>query len=69
MNRVDKLQEKMSSKPVYGKGMNLKDNTHASSVKAINTMSEKYDMGKMQEYSCGSKGYPKEAAQMGKVKY
>ena len=48
---------------------NLKDNTQASPVKSIPTMSEKYDMGKIQPYSCGSKGYPSQAMQGNKKKY
>ena len=40
---------------------NLKDNTQASEVKQVSTNSEKYDMGRIKEYSCGSKGYPAEA--------
>jgi len=44
-----------------GKGFNLKDNTQASPVKSINTNSEKYDLGKIQKYSAGTKGYPSKA--------
>lgn len=51
----------MGSKPNYGKGFNLQDNTQASPVKGINTMSERYDLGKVKKYSCGSKGYPSQA--------
>jgi len=43
------------------KGMGLKDNTQASPVRPIKTDSEKYDMGKIKNYSCGSKGYPSQA--------
>ena len=55
------MQYKMGKKSSYGGGFNLKDNTQASSVKPINTMSQKYDMGKMKKYSDGSKGYPSQA--------
>lgn len=48
---------------------NLKDNAHASGVKSIPTNSEKYDMGKIQPYSCGTKGYPSQAMQESKKKY
>lgn len=40
---------------------NLKDNTQASEVKQVPTDSCKYDMGRVQMYSAGSKGYPAEA--------
>ena len=44
-----------------GKGFNVPDNTQASPVKSIKTDSEKYDTGKIQPYSDGTKGYPKQA--------
>lgn len=44
-----------------GSVFNLKDNTQASEVKKVPTDSEKYDLGRVQKYSCGSKGYPAEA--------
>jgi len=40
---------------------NLKDGTQASEVKNVSTNSEQYDMGRIREYSSGSKGYPAEA--------
>lgn len=61
MENINKMQKSMGSKPNYGKGFNLQDNTQASSVKGINTMSERYDLGKVKKYSCGSKGYPSQA--------
>ena len=51
------------------KGSRLADNTQASPVKSIPTMSEDYDMGRMKSYSCGTKGYPSQAMQEGKKKY
>jgi len=46
----------------YGKGMSLKDNTQASAVKSIPTVSsEKYDVGRIKNYSAGTKGYPAKA--------
>jgi len=69
MKDIDKMQEKMGSKPNYGKGFNLKDNTQASPVKGINTMSQKYDMGKCKYYTDGTKGYPAEAVQGDKYGY
>jgi len=39
----------------------LKDNQHASPVKKINCDAEKYDLNKIREYQCGTKGYPSEA--------
>lgn len=44
-----------------GKGFSIADNTQASPVKSIKTDSEKYDAGKIQPYSDGTKGYPKQA--------
>jgi len=44
-----------------GKGFNIADNTQASPVKNIKVDSEKYDMGKIQPYSDGTKGYPSQA--------
>jgi len=44
-----------------GSTFDLRDNTQASEVKKVPTDSEKYDMGRIEEYSCGSKGYPAEA--------
>lgn len=44
-----------------GGAFNLKDGAQASEVKNVPTNSEQYDMGRIQEYSCGSKGYPAEA--------
>lgn len=61
MAYMEKMQKKMGSKPSYGKGFNLKDNTQASAVKGIKTMAQKYDMGRMKKYSDGSKGYPSQA--------
>lgn len=49
------------SRESRGGSFNLQDNAQASSVKSISTDSEKYDMGRMQSYSSGSKGYPAEA--------
>lgn len=49
-------------------GMGLKDNTQASPVKSINTMSQKYDMGRCKKYSDGTKGYPASASQDSKMK-
>jgi len=43
------------------KGFGLTDNKQASPVKSIKTNSEKYDVGKIQPYSAGSKGYPSQA--------
>ena len=40
---------------------NLKDGTQASEVKNVPANSEQYDMGRIQEESIGSKGYPAEA--------
>ena len=61
MNYNDKMQKKMGSKPSYGKGMNLKDNTQASPVKEVSANSQKYDMGRCKKYTNGSKGYPSQA--------
>jgi len=69
MDKIDSMQKKMGSKPNYGKGFNLKDNTQASPVKSIDTMSQKYDMGRMKPYKDGSKGYPAQAVQDGKYGY
>jgi len=44
-----------------GRGFNLKDNMQEGDVKSIPSNAEKYDMGRVQSYSCGSKGYPSEA--------
>lgn len=44
-----------------GKGFGLKDNTQASPVKTVKANSEKYDLGRIQNYSAGSKGYPSQA--------
>jgi len=63
MDSIDKMQKKMGSKPQYGKGFNLKDNTQASPVKGINTMAEKYDLKRMKYASEGTKGYPSQAIQ------
>jgi len=54
---MDNMNKSKSS----GKGFNLKDNTQASPVKSIKTNSEKYDLGKIQQHSAGSKGYPSQA--------
>ena len=59
----------MGSKPNYGKGFNIKDNTQASPVKDINTMSAKYDMGRIKRYKDGTKGYPSQAVQGDKLGY
>ena len=66
---MDKMQYKMGSKPSYGKGFNLKDNTQDGTVKGIKMDSEKYDMGKCRYHSDGTKGYPAQAMQEGKMKY
>lgn len=55
------MKGKKYPKKMYGKGMNLKDNTQASSVRPINTNTEQYDLGKIKKYSSGSKGYPSQA--------
>jgi hypothetical protein len=44
-----------------GKGMSIKDNTHASDVKSINTNTEQYDLGKVKKLKSNSQGYPSEA--------
>jgi len=43
------------------KGMGLKDNTQASAVKSVPSNSEKYDLGRIKNYSAGTKGYPAKA--------
>jgi len=58
----------MGEKRYPSGGFNLQDNTQASPVKSIPTMSEKYDMGKMKYHSDGTKGYPSEAIQGNKMK-
>lgn len=62
-------QKKMGAKPNYGKGFSIKDNTQDSPVKDISTNSEKYDMGRCKYHSDGTKGYPSQAIQGGKMKY
>ena len=42
------------------KGMGLKDGTQASSVRSIQT-DVNPDKGKIQEFSCGNKGYSQQA--------
>lgn len=44
-----------------GGKFNLQDNVQAPTVKTVNTNSEQYDLGRVQKYTCGSKGYPAEA--------
>ena len=44
-----------------GGGMELADNTQASTVKSIPSDSEQYDLGRVKPYVCGSMGYPSEA--------
>jgi hypothetical protein len=44
-----------------GGSFNLRDGAQAGEVKKVPTDSEKYDMGRVKSYSCGSKGYPAEA--------
>lgn len=48
--------------------MNLADNTQASPVKSIPTMTQDYDMGKMRYNSDGTKGYPAKAMQGNEMK-
>jgi hypothetical protein len=59
----DRMDESSGMRKSKDRGgvFNLKDNTHASTVKYISTNSEKYDMGRIQYESIGSKGYPAEA--------
>jgi len=57
----DRRDESRGMKGRGGSVFNLKDGTQASEVKMVPTDSEKYDMGRVREYSCGSKGYPAEA--------
>jgi len=66
---IDRLQERMGKKPQYGGGFDLKDNTQASKVRDISTMSQKYDMKKCKYHSDGSKGYPSQAIQENSMKY
>ena len=51
----------MKAKNPGGKGFNIRDNAQEGDVRSIPTNAEKYDMGRMRPYSCGSKGYPAEA--------
>lgn len=45
-----------------GSTFNIRDNTQEGEVHSMpTTAAEKYDMGRVRKYTCGSKGYPAEA--------
>lgn len=55
------MKKSMKAESYGGKGFNLTDGMQSGIVKSINTNSEQYDLGRVQKYKCGSKGYPAEA--------
>lgn len=55
------MKKSMKSESRGGKGFNLKDGAQEGDVRMVNTNSEQYDMNRIREYKCGSKGYPAEA--------
>ena len=52
----------MYSRGAMGSTFDIKDNTQEGEVRSLPTSgAEKYDMGRVKKYTCGSKGYPAEA--------
>ena len=55
------MKRAMKADKQGGGVFNLKDGTQEGDVRMVNTNTAQYDLGRVEKYTCGSKGYPAEA--------